>query len=94
MEKIKFIVGRHSGGGSFYWRVPDSVILRGNIYVGDYAIVENEDGFTLVEIIAIGETSKQYERLLTRDSYGIRKKVLEIIPEEGLRGLQVEAGDD
>ena len=97
MEKIRFIVGRHctpQGSGSYHWRVPDSITFHVTIKVGDYAIVENEDGFTLVEIIAIGETSIQYERLLTRDSYGIRKRVLKIVPEEDLRELQVEAGDE
>lgn len=84
MEKTKFIVGELSGnylgGMLYYWRIETEYEPS----VGDFAIVENRDTFAMVEILAIGETTREKEKVITGHSGGIGKKVKYILPRDFL----------
>ena len=83
MEKFKIVMGKHNGEGTLYsWKLKET--QQANI--GDYAIVENADNFSLIEIIAIAETAKEYEKQIARHSGGIYKNVVYVIPRKLLVG--------
>ena len=80
---MRFIIAKHSDdawGRIYSWRLSDTQ----KACPGDYAIVENKDGFAMVEVAALGETDEKHEKDVTNHSKGIYKNVLYIIPRQYL----------
>lgn len=57
---MKIIKGRHDQDPwkEYYWICPEPIFEKVNL--GDYAIVENKNGFAMVEIVIKGETAAGY----------------------------------
>lgn len=78
---MKFIHGIHPGCNKYYtWKVGETH----NACIGDYAIVHNGDGYAMVEIIAVGETSPRYDWYMTQNHGRLNKSVICIIPRGAL----------
>ena len=75
---IKVVAGRLNNlGKSNYWLENDK-----KVNVGDYAIVENMNGYDLVEVTGVLETDEEHINLIMCNK--INKKVLYVIPKEAL----------
>lgn len=80
---MRFILAKICGGytrATYAWKLEKG--QKPN--VGDFAIVENRDGFAMVEIIATGETDDNGSREIV--PFGISKSVRYIVPKEYLEG--------
>ena len=80
---MRFILATICGGytrATYAWKLENE--QKPN--VGDFAIVENRDGFAMVEIVATGETGENESRKIV--PYGISKSVRYIVPKEYLEG--------
>ena len=81
MEEVMLIAGRKNGDNTIlYWK---SNIER-NFKIGDYAIVENMNGFDLIKIEGLVMTFRAKATLFTKTKYENMKNIIEIIPREGL----------
>ena len=81
MEKINIVMGKHNDyGGLYSWKMKEEQQAN----VGDYAIVENKDGFSLIEIMAVAVTDKKYEKQIAHHRGGIYKNVVYVIPKHFL----------
>lgn len=75
---IKIILGRLNGCiTSNYWLENET-----NATVGDYAIVENKNGYDLVEVTGILETDEKHINLIIGNK--INKKAVSIISKKTL----------
>lgn len=55
----KILVGKHAGCEKIYtWDIPEDVYIPSNCS-GDFAIVENKDGYAMVEIITCLEFDQE-----------------------------------
>lgn len=83
---MKIIKGRHGGDPwkEYTWACPENIFDKAGL--GDYAIVENLDGFAMVEIILKGETRDDY-RVGNRK---IKKHVLGWVKAEDLEKQREE----
>ena len=73
---MRFIHGIHPGCDKYYtWKVGE----MHHACIGDYAIVQNGDGYAMVEIIAVGETSPRYDWHMTQNHGRLTKSVICII---------------
>lgn len=82
---IKLIAGRlNNMNKSNYWLVNG---FEANI--GDYAIVENMNGYDLVEIVGLVETDEEHINKLIGNK--INKKVSCVVFKEELEGLKDNA---
>lgn len=61
-----------------YWNVPDNMAVN----IGDYAIVENINGYDLVQVVGIVETKKEYPQFLAGRSRGVSKRVVSVLMKE------------
>lgn len=76
---IKIIAGRlNNMNKSNYWLINDEMVA----HIGDYAIVENMNGYDLVEIVGFVETDEEHINELIGNK--INKKTLDIIPKSVL----------
>lgn len=87
MKKTRFIIGiltenKWFGGReyTFFWKLETEHEPK----IGDFAIVENQNTFCMVEIVGIGETTEDKETLLTYGNGKIYKSVRYIVPRETL----------
>ena len=73
---IKIIAGRFNGLiTSNYWLENET-----NVTIGDYAIVENKNGYDLVEVTGILETDEKHISLIIGKK--INKKVVAVVSKE------------
>lgn len=70
----KFHEGRWKNG--YWWELDD----KDDPEIGDYAIVENQNGFALVEVVAVARTTKNKSKHMTNNGSEISKKAVYIIP--------------
>ena len=69
----KIIMGRINSSNTVgFWKAGDG--CTPDVFVGDYAIVENMNDYDLIKIIAILETSEKYEKFIVPN--GITKSVV------------------
>lgn len=86
---MKIIKGRHNGDPweEYYWVCPEPLFEKAGL--GDYAIVENKEGFAMVEIVLKGEAAEGYRpgnRKIYKHVLGwVRAKDLEKQREEVLK---------
>ncbi len=74
-EKIRLVIGViNSTGKALFWRDENYMQL------GNYAIVENKDGYDLIKIIAKVETTKANAKRLTNTEYENIKNTIQEIP--------------
>lgn len=71
---MKVILGKHENGQVYTWKVNGDYV--GNI--GDYAIVESLDRYSLVEIVAIGVTDEKHIKVLANNK-PVYKNVVGIV---------------
>lgn len=77
LDTITIIAGRlNNACTTFYWQIDEDMSYS----IGDYAIVENMQGYDLVKIVGIVETTKDYARFITNSK--TLKKVVQIIDKE------------
>lgn len=69
-----------------YWKVEKEIVI--DIARGDYAIVENQNGFDLVEIIGIINVDRKNVHLISNTKYENMKKIKMIIEKEKLKPEQ------
>lgn len=83
---MKLIMGKLTGSTvSNYWKLDDEVIEKFNLnyeeyfsnLIGQYAIVENMNDYSLVKIIGIAETTEENEVFIMGKK--INKKVTNIL---------------
>lgn len=77
--EIKAIAGMLNGDCTArFWKIPDGMAVD----IGDYAVVENRDGYDLVEVVGLVKTTEECEKILTGNRRGIKKSVVAVILNE------------
>lgn len=61
-----------------FWKIPDGMAVD----IGDHAVVENRDGYDLVEVVGLVRTTQKYEKNLVGNRKGIKSSVLAVILRE------------
>lgn len=75
-DKIKIIAGKLNGNATIrHWNVPGNMA----VHVGDYAVVENMEGYDLVRVVGITETKKEYTPYFTGHSGGVSRRVVLVL---------------
>lgn len=89
---MRFIFGKLNGEHLqvYAWKVPDGM----SVEVGDYAVVENMEGFTLVEVCAIAETDQGHAKYITGHWGGMHKWMVAGIKPDALKSLSESLRDD
>lgn len=78
-EEIKAIIGMLNGDCTArFWKIPDGMAVD----IGDHAVVENRDGYDLVEVVGLVRTTQKYEKNLVGNRKGIKSSVLAVILRE------------
>ena len=77
MNKVYLIAGVfNSIGEPLYWVIEG---ILGKDVIGDYAIVENRNGYDLVKIVGIVETTEENTEIFSETNYKNMKKVIKIL---------------
>mgnify|MGYP007056873286 FL=1 len=81
-EKVGLIAGRlnNRNGETLYWKLEKMVPCK----LGDFAIVENANGYDLVEICGFITTTKTKASYFSKTKYENMKSVIMIIEKEQL----------
>ena len=73
---VALIAGRKNGGTeTLYWKN----IANGNAIIGDYAIVENMNGFDLIKIAGVVYTTEEKASYFSKTKYCNMKSVIKFI---------------
>lgn len=76
-ETVILIAGViNATGKTLYWR-SDRIIS-----IGDYAVVENMNGYDLIKVIGTTETTKEYASKFSNTKYSNMKKVVQGMQKE------------
>lgn len=87
MEDVCLVAGKLNNSQMVrYWKVEPEMVI--DIARGDYAIVENQNGFDLVEIIGIINVDRKNVHLISNTKYENVKKMKMIIEKEKLKPEQ------
>ena len=77
MEQVKLICGKLQGNNVLrFWKVDNENI---DTHIGNYAIVENLDSYTLIEILGIAITFKDKVSNITTIKYENMKRMVKEI---------------
>ena len=77
MNKVYLIAGvLNLTGEALYWVIEG---ILGKDVIGDYAIVENRNGYDLVKIVGIVETTEGNAKMFSETNYKNMKKVIKIL---------------
>ena len=81
-EKVDLIAGRlnNRNGETLYWKLEKMMSCK----LGDFAVVENANGYDLVEICGFITTTKSKASYFSRTKYENMKSVIMIIEREQL----------
>ncbi len=81
-EKVDLIAGRlnNRNGETLYWKLEKMMSCK----LGDFAVVENANGYDLVEICGFITTTKSKASYFSRTKYENMKSVIMIIEKEQL----------
>ncbi len=81
-EKVDLIAGRlnNRNGETLYWKLEKMMSCK----LGDFAVVENANGYYLVEICGFITTTKSKASYFSRTKYENMKSVIMIIEKEQL----------
>lgn len=81
-EKVDLIAGRlnNRNGETLYWKLGKMMSCK----LGDFAVVENANGYDLVEICGFITTTKSKASYFSRTKYENMKSVIMIIEKEQL----------
>lgn len=71
---MKIIFGKHEYGQVYAWKINGDYVGK----IGDYAIVESRNRYSLVEIVAIGITDEEHAKVLA-NGMPVYKNVIGII---------------
>ena len=79
-EKVDLIAGRlnNRNGETLYWKLEKMMSCK----LGDFAVVENTNGYFLVEICGFITTTKSKASYFSRTKYENMKSVIMIIEKE------------
>lgn len=87
MEDVCLMAGKLNNSPMVrYWKVEPEMVI--DIARGDYAIVENQNGFDLVEIIGTINVDRKNVHLISNTKYENVKKIKMIIEKEKLKPEQ------
>ena len=81
-EKVDLIAGRlnNRNGETLYWKLEKMMSCK----LGDFAVVENANGYDLVEICGFITTTKSKASYFSRTKYENMKSLIMIIEKEQL----------
>ena len=72
---MKLILGKLNNGAIFYWDISHMQLKPS---VGDYAIVENMNGYDLIKVAGIVTTTKANASKFSNTKYGNMKNIIQI----------------
>ncbi len=85
MNQVRLIAGKVQGSTAVrYWKVED---VNVDTHIGNYAIVENLNGYTMVEILGLVVTTKEKAGNFSFTSYEKMKKMIKEVDLEELMRL-------
>lgn len=72
--QVRLIIGKNQNDNNFrYWKVENENV---NTPIGGFAIVENLNSYTMIEILGLVVTSKEKAQELSKTHYNNMKRVL------------------
>lgn len=90
MEKIKLLRVKLIGGRlnnkteTLFWKITDELAV--SCELGDYAIVENANGYDLIQISGVVITEEDKANHFSKTKYEYMKNVIKIISKEEIEG--------
>lgn len=88
MDRVTLIAGRMNNNIVNYWKVENIALIA---KIGDFAIVENMNSYTLVEIVGVVITTKEKAPIFSNTKYENMKRMIKNILLEDLKKLSVQA---
>lgn len=84
VDLIVLIVGKfNSSNEAFYWKIEIDSKFR----IGDYAIVENKQGYDLIEIVGIVYTTMENAKIFSKEDFKNMKNTVKIFSKNDITRL-------